>query len=141
MNPTAVIRNDRWTDSQYLAKVLHGIGRTELCLRAGGLQAARPLARRVPGPVQEAPVLGVVVNMSGFACPKCGEFTHIFRSGAGRQIANDMGVPFLGSIPLDAQIGEACDSGQAFVRRYAASPTATLMRTIMQPSAALMQAS
>lgn len=94
MNPTAAITNDRWTDSQYLAKVLHGIGRAELCLRAGGLQAARPLARRVSGPVQEAPVLGVEENMSGFACPKCGEVTHIFRSGAGMQIANDMGVPF-----------------------------------------------
>jgi hypothetical protein len=52
-----------------------------------------------------------------------------------------MGVPFLGSIPLDPQIGEACDSGQAFVRRYAASPTAALMRTIIQPIAALTQSS
>ena len=86
------------------------------------------------------PVLGVVENMSGFACPKCGEVTHIFRSGAGRHIAHDMGVPFLGSIPLDPQIAEACDSGQAFVRRYAASPTAAVMRTIIQPIAALSTA-
>jgi Mrp family chromosome partitioning ATPase len=84
------------------------------------------------------PVLGVVENMSGFACPKCGEVTHIFRSGAGRHIANDMGVPFLGSIPLDPQIAEACDSGQAFVRRYADSPTAAFMRDIIRPIAALM---
>jgi Mrp family chromosome partitioning ATPase len=83
------------------------------------------------------PVLGVIENMNGFACPKCGEITSIFRSGGGKHIANDMGVPFLGSIPLDPQIGEACDSGQAFVRRYAASPTAALMRTIIQPVAAL----
>jgi MinD superfamily P-loop ATPase len=83
------------------------------------------------------PVLGVVENMNGFACPKCGEVTSIFRSGGGRHIANDMEVPFLGSIPLGAQIGEACNSGQAFVRRYAASPTAALMRTITQPFAAL----
>jgi Mrp family chromosome partitioning ATPase len=85
----------------------------------------------------KVPVLGVVENMNGFACPKCGEVTSIFRSGGGRHIAKDMGVPFLGSIPLDPQIGEACDSGQAFVRRYAASPTAVLMRTIIQPIAAL----
>jgi ATP-binding protein involved in chromosome partitioning len=74
------------------------------------------------------PVLGVVENMSGFACPRCGEVTPIFRSGGGRQIADDMRVPFLGSIPVDPKIAEACDSGQAFVRRYAASPTATVMR-------------
>lgn len=85
------------------------------------------------------PVLGVVENMNGFACPKCGEITAIFRSGGGRHIANDMGVPFLGSIPLDPQIAEACDSGQAFVRRYAASPTATLMRDIIRPMAALAE--
>ena len=85
----------------------------------------------------KVPVLGVVENMNGFACPKCGEVTSIFRSGGGRHIANDMGVPFLGSIPLDPQIGEACDSGQAFVRRYAASPTAALMRDIIRPMAAL----
>jgi ATP-binding protein involved in chromosome partitioning len=83
------------------------------------------------------PVLGVVENMSGFACPKCGEVTPIFRSGGGRLIATDMRVPFLGSIPLDPHIAEACDSGQAFIRRYAASPTAAVMRTIIQPIANL----
>jgi Mrp family chromosome partitioning ATPase len=83
------------------------------------------------------PVIGVVENMSGFACPACGEVTQIFRSGAGKQIASDMGVPFLGAIPLDAQIAEACDSGHAFVRRYASSPTAAIMRTIIQPLVAL----
>jgi ATP-binding protein involved in chromosome partitioning len=83
------------------------------------------------------PVLGVVENMSGFACPRCGEVTPIFRSGGGRQIADDMRVPFLGSIPVDPKVAEACDSGQAFVRRYAASPTATVMRAIIQPVAAL----
>lgn len=87
------------------------------------------------------PVLGVVENMNGFACPKCGEITPVFRSGGGRHTANDMGVPFLGSIPLDPQIAEACDSGQAFLRRYAASPTAALMRDIIRPIAALAQPS
>jgi ATP-binding protein involved in chromosome partitioning len=85
-------------------------------------------------------VLGVVENMSGFACPKCGEVTPIFRSGGGRHIATDMRVPFLGSIPLDPQIAEACDCGQAFIRRYAVSPTAAVMRTIIQPIAALATA-
>jgi hypothetical protein len=51
-----------------------------------------------------------------------------------------MRVPFLGAIPLDPQIAEACDSGQAFVRRYPASPTAALMHTIIQPIAALFAA-
>jgi len=77
------------------------------------------------------PVLGVIENMSGFACPKCGEITPILRSGGGRRIAEDMGVPFLGSIPLDPQIAEAGDAGQDFIRQYAATPTAEVMRNIL----------
>jgi Mrp family chromosome partitioning ATPase/predicted Fe-Mo cluster-binding NifX family protein len=58
-------------------------------------------------------VLGVVENMSGFACPKCDEVTPILRSGGGKCIAEDMGVPFLGSIPMDPRIADACDAGLA----------------------------
>lgn len=83
------------------------------------------------------PVLGVVENMSGFVCPKCGEITPILSSGGGRRIAEDMSVPFLGSIPMDPQIAEACDSGRAFVYHYAATPTAEIMRCIIGPIAAL----
>ncbi len=79
----------------------------------------------------KVPVLGVVENMSGFACPKCGEITSILCSGGGRKIADDMNVPFLGSIPMDPQIAEACDSGLAFVHHYASSPTAAIMRDII----------
>ena len=85
----------------------------------------------------QVPVLGVVENMSGFACPKCGEVTQILSSGGGKRMAEDMSVPFLGSIPMDPKIAEACDSGQAFVDHYAATPTAEIMRNIIQPIAAL----
>jgi Mrp family chromosome partitioning ATPase len=77
------------------------------------------------------PVLGVVENMSGFVCPRCGEVTPVFRSGGGRRIAEDMGVPFLGSIPMDPQIAEACDEGRAYITSYADSPTAVIMRDIV----------
>jgi ATP-binding protein involved in chromosome partitioning len=55
------------------------------------------------------------------------------------KVARDMRVPFLGSISVDPQIAEACDSGQAFVRCYAASPTAAVMQHIIQPIAALAE--
>jgi Mrp family chromosome partitioning ATPase len=85
----------------------------------------------------QVPVIGVVENMSGFACPKCGEITQIFRTGGGRKIAGDMKVPFLGRIPLDPKIAEACDSGVAFVQIYAGTPTAQVMREITKPIEAL----
>ncbi len=83
------------------------------------------------------PVIGVVENMSGFACPKCGEVTQIFRSGGGRRIAEDMSVPFLGAIPIDSEIGEACDAGRAFVALRADTPTARVMREIVKRIEAL----
>ena len=61
------------------------------------------------------PVLGVVENMSGFVCPKCGQRTDIFKSGGGKDMAKRMAVPFLGTIPIDPAIVQACDSGRPFV--------------------------
>jgi Mrp family chromosome partitioning ATPase len=85
----------------------------------------------------KVPVLGIVENMSGFACPKCGEVTQVFRSGAGQEIARDMQVPYLGAIPLDPQVAEACDTGRAFVHHYASTPTAKAMLSVVRPLLAL----
>ncbi len=59
----------------------------------------------------EMPILGVVENMSGFACPKCGEVTDIFKKGGAEQMCLDMKVAFAGRIPLTAEIVHAGDSG------------------------------
>ena len=76
------------------------------------------------------PILGVLENMSGFACPKCGERIDIFKSGGGEQMAIQMGVRFLGRIPIDPQVVEACDSGTPFVRHYNQSQTARAFEKI-----------
>jgi len=70
------------------------------------------------------PVLGVLENMSGFVCPKCGGVTNNFKSGGGENMALEMSVPFLGRIPIDPQIVEACDSGQPYVEKYSQSQAA-----------------
>jgi ATP-binding protein involved in chromosome partitioning len=70
------------------------------------------------------PVLGVLENMSGFVCPKCGETTDIFKTGGGEHMALTMNVPFLGRIPIDPQIVEACDSGHPYVDKYRQSQAA-----------------
>ncbi len=85
----------------------------------------------------QVPVLGVVENMSGFACPKCGEITQILPSGGGQQISETMNVPFLGTIPMDPKIAEACDKGQVFIHHFAESPTAAILRDIIGPIMAL----
>jgi Mrp family chromosome partitioning ATPase len=68
-------------------------------------------------------VLGVVENMRGFVCPKCGTVTEIFKSGGGETMAREMGVPFLGSIPLDPDIVAASDSGTPYLGSAAKTPT------------------
>jgi len=77
-------------------------------------------------------VLGVIENMSGFACPKCGEVTPILRANGGRVMANEMGVPFLGSIPIDPLIAKSGDDGKAFVESAASSPAAGAFREIVR---------
>jgi predicted Fe-Mo cluster-binding NifX family protein len=79
------------------------------------------------------PVLGVLENMSGFVCPKCGETTNVFKSGGGETMANQMNVPFLGRIPIDPQIVQACDSGRPFVYHYNQSQTAKAFENISNP--------
>lgn len=60
------------------------------------------------------PVLGVVENMSGFQCPHCAGSIDIFKTGGGETMAADMGVPFLGRIPLDPGITAGGDNGKPF---------------------------
>jgi len=79
------------------------------------------------------PVLGVLENMSGFVCPRCGERTDIFKSGGGEKMAGEMNVPFLGRIPIDPQIVQACDSGQPYVQHYSQSQTAKAFSEAMLP--------
>ena len=57
------------------------------------------------------PILGVVENMSGLLCPACGHLAEVFGSGAGETMAAEMGVPFLGRIPMHPEITAAGDAG------------------------------
>jgi ATP-binding protein involved in chromosome partitioning len=79
------------------------------------------------------PVLGVVENMSGFVCPKCNERIDIFKSGGGEVMAKQMGVRFLGRIPIDPQIVQSCDSGRPFLYQYNQSQTAKAFEKTLNP--------
>ncbi len=77
------------------------------------------------------PVLGIIENMSGFVCPKCGEVTHIFKQGGGERLALEMLVPFLGSIPIDPQIVEASDTGKPYLYFYSKTETAKTFANVV----------
>lgn len=77
-------------------------------------------------------VLGVIENMSGFACPKCGEVTSIMSTGGGKVMAEEMEVPFLGAIPMDPLVAQSGDAGKAFVEQATSSPAASAFHAIMR---------
>jgi ATP-binding protein involved in chromosome partitioning len=72
----------------------------------------------------DVPVLGIVENMSYFACPHCGERSDIFSHGGARETAVKYGVDFLGEIPLDIDIRENSDRGRPPVASSPEGPQA-----------------
>jgi ATP-binding protein involved in chromosome partitioning len=82
------------------------------------------------------PILGVLENMSGFACPHCGAIAPVFRTGGGRVASQRLGVPFLGEVPLDPRVCQASDGGEPIVSTHPASPAATAFRSVAAALAA-----
>jgi ATP-binding protein involved in chromosome partitioning len=77
-------------------------------------------------------VIGVIENMSGFICPNCGAKIDVFQSGGGRRISEEMGVPFLGSIPIDQKICESSDKGIPFIAEHRDLPASKAFMEIVQ---------
>jgi len=59
----------------------------------------------------KVPIIGLVENMAGYLCPHCGEMSDPFGSGGAEAAAKELGIPFLGRIPLDIKIRIASDAG------------------------------
>ena len=78
------------------------------------------------------PIIGVVENMSGFICPHCKERIEIFSSGGGKKMAQEMGVAFLGSIPIDPEVGVDSDKGTPFVHSHKDSAAAKAFAEIVK---------
>ncbi len=70
------------------------------------------------------PILGLVENMSGFACPHCGQVTEIFSAGAGQQLADQYGLRLLARIPIDPAVCQCGDDGRPFIQAYGRTATA-----------------
>jgi ATP-binding protein involved in chromosome partitioning len=76
------------------------------------------------------PILGIVENMAGFACPHCQHVTPIFGEGGGARLASEFDVPVLGSIPLDPETRVGGDSGEPIVVARPASSQAEAFRRV-----------
>lgn len=78
------------------------------------------------------PVLGIVENMSGFACPKCGTITNVFGKGGGRNAAKDLELFFLGELPFDPRVMALSDEGKPFIVAAPDSPVAKAFQEVVE---------
>jgi len=80
----------------------------------------------------KVPVLGIIENMSGFKCPHCGASVDLFGTGGGQRAALELGVPFLGQIPIDLKLVISSDEGKPLIDRYQDSEAAKAFEEIVQ---------
>ena len=89
----------------------------------------------------QVPILGIVENMRSFSCPHCGETTDIFRHGGGEQMSAEIGVPFLGALPIDAEVVTCGDEGRPIVVAQPKSASARVYGAIADALLAQLQTS
>ncbi len=79
------------------------------------------------------PVLGLVENMSGFACPKCSMRSTVLpaTTGGAERLSEETGVELLGKVPLDPRVGRACDEGRNLFEEDSPSPVAAEYKKIV----------
>ena len=143
-------REVRWADLDYLVVDLPpGTGDVALSLSqtvpvAGAIVVTTPQqvaladSRRAIAMYKKLniPTLGVVENMSYFVCTNCQHEAEIFGHGGGEQMATDLGVPFVGRIPLYQAIREGGDSGMPLVISHPDSPAARAFMAAAERTAA-----
>ena len=84
------------------------------------------------------PVIGLVENMTAFACPHCGELTEIFGRGGGERFAAEHELEYLGGIPLDVTVRQGGDVGVPAVAQREPGPAARALTGVAQIVAARM---
>jgi ATP-binding protein involved in chromosome partitioning len=76
------------------------------------------------------PILGVVENMSYFECGHCHERTEIFGHGGGKNMAEEMKIPFLGEVPIETQVRTGGDEGKPIVAVAPEAPAARAFQEV-----------
>jgi len=84
------------------------------------------------------PILGLVENMTAFACPHCGELTEIFGRGGGERFCQTHGLDFLGGVPLDVTVRQGGDVGVPAVAQREPGPAARALTSVAGAVAARM---
>lgn len=76
-------------------------------------------------------ILGILENMSGFVCPNCQECTNIFSSGGGKSLAEVVGVPLLGTLPIDPRVGSLAGTGKSCLTELPDCTTSQVLKSVV----------
>ena len=141
---TQFLRDVNWGELDYLVVDLPpGTGDAQLSLVqatqvSGAVIVTTPQEMAVGDALRGAkmfervgvPVVGVVENMSAFTDPETGRRFELFSSGGGQRLADEIGAPLLGSVPLQPGLAEQADAGQPVIVASPDSPAARSLRAI-----------
>jgi ATP-binding protein involved in chromosome partitioning len=141
---TQFLRDVNWGELDYfLVDLPPGTGDAQLSLVqatqvAGAVIVTTPQEMAVGDALRGAkmfervgvPVIGVVENMGAFTDPETGRRFELFSSGGGQRLAEEIGAPLLGSVPLQPQLAELADAGQPVLIASPDSPAAVSLRGI-----------
>ena len=89
----------------------------------------------------QVPIVGIVENMSGLVCPYCGKEIDLFKVGGGERAALELGVPFLGRVPIDPEIVQDSDRGAPFVISHPDSKAALSFKEMVKKVRAFVEGS
>jgi ATP-binding protein involved in chromosome partitioning len=143
-------REVRWTDLDYLVVDMPpGTGDVALSLSqtvpvAGSIVVTTPQkvsladSRRAVAMYKKLniPPIGIIENMAYFACPNCAHEADIFGHGGGEQLAAELGIPFIGRVPIYQPIREGSDSGVPLMIAEPDSPAARAFMSAAEQMAA-----
>jgi len=141
---TQFLRDVNWGELDYLVVDLPpGTGDAQLSLVqatqvSGAVIVTTPQEMAVGDALRGAkmfervgvPVVGVVENMSAFTDPETGRRFELFSAGGGQRLADEIGAPLLGTVPLQPRLAEQADAGQPVIVASPDSPAARSLRAI-----------
>jgi len=119
------------TETVSVMQYIHDISGALIVTMASAV--AQATARRAATLCRDAgvPIVGVIENMSGFACPKCNFNTAVLREGGGEALAEEIGAPFLGRIPLHSVVASGSDEGTPYVLSHPDSEVAAAFSPVV----------